>query len=179
MKRARIIGLLLATSGIFAACAHAPKTTAKRQELVAEAEGTVREMMSRDPSLQPVLQAAAGYIVFPAVKQGGFIVGGAAGKGVLFESGQPSGFADLNQASIGAQIGGQSYSEIVVLQDRAALDRVKSGTFNMGAQASAVVLREGAAASTQFRSGVAVFVHSRGGAMVNASLSGQSIRVTM
>jgi lipid-binding SYLF domain-containing protein len=180
MKRASVIGLLLAASGVIAACAHVPKSEAKRQELVAEAEQTIQEMTARDPTLQTVLQNAAGYIVFPNVKQGGALVGGAGGSGVLFEAGQQTGFADLNQASIGAQLGGQKFAQIVVLRDRAALDRIKSGTFDMGGQASATMIKAGAASATQFgANGIAVFVQPKGGAMVNLSLTGQKIRVTM
>lgn len=179
MLRTLGLGLCLALGGGVVGCASTPKTSAQRAELQTDAQQTVASMTARDPGLRTLLDQSAGYIVFPAVKQGGFVVGGAGGKGVLFEKGRPIGYAEMTQASVGAQIGGQKYSEIVVIRDKWALDRVRASNIDLGAQASAVILRAGAAAATRFNeSGLAVFVEPTAGAMVNASLTGQRVRIT-
>jgi lipid-binding SYLF domain-containing protein len=157
-------------------CASTPKTAAQRDTLKADADATIAMITADDPSLRLVLDSAVGYVVFPDVKQGGFVVGGSSGRGVLYEQGLPMGFAQLNQASIGAQAGGQSFSEIVVLRDQRALDRVKESKFAVGGQASAVAIRSGAGAAARFEEGVAVFVKPKGGAMLNVSLTGQRIK---
>jgi lipid-binding SYLF domain-containing protein len=147
--------------------------------LVTQAENTVEVMASRDAGLRPLLNRSAGYIVFPRVGEGGFIVGGAGGKGVLFENGRVAGYAKLSKVSAGAIAGGQKFAELVVIRDQGTLARLKEGKFDVGASASAVAIRSGAAAQTQFgEKGVAVFVHSEAGAMVNLSLSGQHIKIT-
>jgi lipid-binding SYLF domain-containing protein len=178
MDRTRIVSLAISCLFVGVACASTPKSTAQRDALTTDAHNTVAMMTAADPGLQPLLDQAAGYVVFPDVKQGGFVVGASAGKGVLFEGGVPVGFAELRQASVGAQVGGQTFSELVVLKDRQALDRVKASKFAFGGQASAVAIKSGAASSARFESGVAVFVRPKGGAMLNVSVTGQRIKFT-
>jgi lipid-binding SYLF domain-containing protein len=74
---------------------------------------------------------------------------------------------------VGLQAGGQSFSELLVFETKAALDRFKAGQFGFTADASAVVLTSGAATNATFVDGVAVVVQPIGGVMVEASLGGQ------
>jgi lipid-binding SYLF domain-containing protein len=157
------------------ACATAPKSQAKRDALVTRAEATLQEMRSADPGLGPMLDNAAGYAVFPSIGKGGVIAGAAYGRGVLFERGRHVGFVELNQGSIGAQLGAQTFSELIVLQNRDAVNRMKRGDFSIGTTASAVALTAGAAASASFEDGIVVFVVPRGGLMAELSVGGQTI----
>jgi lipid-binding SYLF domain-containing protein len=170
--------MIAAASMLVLGCSHAPKTASEREALSRQAVETVQRMTANDPELQSVLDQSVGYIVFPQIKQGGFIVGGASGRGVVFEHGRQIGFAELSQTSVGAQVGGQRYAELVVARDRVAFDRLRSGNLDVGGQASAVILRAGAAAATRFENGIAVFVQPERGAMLNVSLTGQRIRFT-
>jgi lipid-binding SYLF domain-containing protein len=153
---------------------------AKKTQLESQAAAAKQAMLLKNPSLQSLLDRSAGYIVFPAVKEGGFIVGGAGAKGVVYERGRRVGFASLSRTSVGAQIGGQKYAELVVVRDRFTLDKMKAGALDFGGRTSAVILRAGAASATTFGDdGLAVVINPIGGAMVNASVSGQRIKVTM
>ena len=156
-------------------CATAPRTQAQRDSLVAESDATVATMTSQDPSLRDLLDRSPGYAVYPNVGSAGAIVGGAYGRGVVFEDGQPVGFTELNQGSVGAIIGGQSFSQIVVFENDAAIGRMKSGNFDVGAEASAVALKAGIAANARFEGGVAVFQMPKGGLMATAAINGQKI----
>jgi hypothetical protein len=71
------------------------------------------------------------------------------------------------------QAGGQTFSELLVFENKDALDRFKAGQFNFAADASAVVIESGVATNVSFVDGVAVVVRPIGGAMVEASLGGQ------
>jgi lipid-binding SYLF domain-containing protein len=113
------------------------------------------------------------------VGTGGFLIGGGAGSGVVYEHGRHTGFATVEHASVGALAGGETYSELVIVNDPSALEQLKSGRFDFGANASAVIVRTGASTTTTFENGVAVFVEPLRGAMVNASVTGQRIRLTM
>jgi lipid-binding SYLF domain-containing protein len=159
-----------------AACSTGPKNAGEKQALDTRARAAVQEMVARDPTLQPVLNSAYGYVVFPSIGKGGFIVGGAHGEGAVYEQGMLTGYTTVNQASVGAQIGAQTFSELLVFRDQADLARLKAGQFNLGADISAVVLTAGAGASTQFKNGVAVFFKPNGGAMVDVSVNGQQIK---
>lgn len=157
------------------ACGGAPKTASDKVTLDQNAQATLQQMTNKDPSLRPMLNTAAGYAVFPDVGKGGFIVGGAHGKGVLYEHGRRAGFVELTQGSIGAQIGAQSFAELVVLRTPYDVQRLKNNQFSLGANASAVALSAGAAGAADTASGVNVFVMPHGGVMAELSLSGQEL----
>lgn len=156
-------------------CSTAPKSGAERRSLVAEAEATVDMMMAKDPSLRDVIDRSAGYAVYPNVGAAGAVVGGAYGRGVVFERGRPVGFTELNQGAIGAIIGGQTYSQLIVFHNPAALDRLKAGNFDIGAEASAVLLKAGIAAATRVEGGFSIFQMPKGGLMATAAVTGQKI----
>jgi lipid-binding SYLF domain-containing protein len=122
-----------------------------------------------------MLRSAAAYVVFPDIAKGGFVAGGAYGRGILYERGQHAGFVELNQASVGAQVGAQSFAELIVFADPVDVAKLKQGAYSMSANASAVMLSEGAAASAQFKDGVAVFVVPDRGVMAELTISGQKL----
>ena len=84
------------------------------------------------------------------------------------------GYCDLSQASIGLQLGGQAYTEIIAFEDKAALDKFKTGNLAFAAQATAVALKSGAGANAKYDDGVAVFTMGESGLMYEASIGGQS-----
>jgi lipid-binding SYLF domain-containing protein len=149
------------------------KAETKQQNLRQEAEAAMNDLRQSDPSIDSVLQRAYGYAVFPSVAKGGFIVGGAHGKGIVYERGRAVGEADLTQASVGFLAGGQAFRELIVFQTAEAMEKFRNGQMSLGADIGAVALKSGAAASTQFKDGVAVFVKPVGGAMFEASVAGQ------
>jgi lipid-binding SYLF domain-containing protein len=123
--------------------------------------------------LQSFLDRAYGYAIFPTVGTGAVGVGGAYGRGEVFERGVLIGYCDLSQGTVGVQLGGQSYSELLVFENKNALDKFTSGEFAFDAQASAVALKSGASANAKFSNGVAVFTMTKEGLMFEASIGGQ------
>jgi len=156
-------------------CASAPETRPEQNSLEAQAAATVASMTREDPSLGEMLSNAAGYVVFPEVGEAGFIASGSAGVGVVYEDGAPIGFAELREGSVGAQVGGQTFSQLIVFESQSALDRLKSNNFDLTADTSATAITSGAAASVQFEDGAAVFIEDEAGLMVEAAVGGQSI----
>ncbi len=124
-------------------------------------------------SLKPYFKKARGYAVFPNIGKGGFGIGGARGKGEVFEKGNVIGSTTLTQVSIGFQLGGQAFSQIIFFKDKKSLDRFTEGNFEFGASASAALITEGANASADYSDGVAVLTFSKGGLMYEASIGGQ------
>jgi lipid-binding SYLF domain-containing protein len=141
--------------------------------LVTEATARLQQMQTEDPALGALLQKGPGYALFPNVGKAGLVVGGAYGRGVVYERGQPSGYSTLRQGSVGVQAGVQSFSELLVFETPAALEHFKAGQFGLAADASAVVLKSGAATNVNFVNGVAVVVHPISGVMVEAAIGGQ------
>jgi lipid-binding SYLF domain-containing protein len=142
-----------------------------------------------------------GYAVFPTIGKGGIGIGGAYGKGRVYTKGNYVGDTSVTQLSVGFQLGGQAYSQIVFFEDKRAFDEFTSGNFEFGAQASAVAITAGASAAattegssagasggkhdattttagTGFHKGMAVFTVAKGGLMYEASIGGQKFSYT-
>jgi lipid-binding SYLF domain-containing protein len=145
---------------------------------VSHAKKTIGELERADPGLTRLFGEAAGYAVFPTVGKGGLGVGAAHGTGVLYENGLPLGRTTLTQVTVGMQIGGQAYTEVIFFQTEDALKDFKTGRFTLAAQVSAVAAAEGASANARFVNGVSVFTLAKGGVMAEASVGGQKFGYT-
>ena len=143
---------------------------------------------------QQFFNNAYAYAVFPTIGKGGFGIGVAHGKGQVYVGGQVTGKSSVTQVSVGAQVGGQAYSQIIFFEDKRAYDEFTSGNFEFSAQVSAVAITTGAQAQTsttgksasanpgardagaqeaKYYKGMAVLVYAKGGFMYEASLGGQ------
>src|SRR6185369_13700594 len=136
------------------------------EDLRSASQQAIADFQNKDSTLQKLLGDSAGYAVFPNVGKGGFIVGGARGKGLVYEKTNVVGEATLTQASIGAQVGGQTFAEMILFETPAALSDFKAGKFEMSADVSAVAAAEGASAAAKYKNGVAVFALPKKGLMV-------------
>jgi lipid-binding SYLF domain-containing protein len=134
-----------------------------------------------------------GYAVFPTVGKGGAVVGAAYGKGRVYERGRHIGDVSMAKVSIGAQLGGQAFSEIIFFEDKRALDEFTKAEFELGAEASAVAITAGLSAESGtggttasksvtadksevfggYRNGMAIFTVAKGGLMYEAAVAGQ------
>lgn len=174
MRKPFVSAMMIAALGLMLwGCETSPKTAGDKRVLQDESHAAMARLYNQDSSLQDLINRSYAYVIFPSVGKGGVIVGGAYGRGTVHEQGQFIGYADLTQASIGAQLGGQTYTELVVFQTQSALDDFKANKFSLAANASAVIMKSGAAAAARFDNGVAVFTSPNGGAMVEASIGGQ------
>jgi lipid-binding SYLF domain-containing protein len=142
-------------------------------DAVKEAQETIQVFKKADPGMSKFFDGAAGYAVFRTVGKGAIGIGGAGGSGVLFEKGHAIGKTSLAQVTIGLQLGGQAYSEVVFFESAAALTDFKKGEFALAAQVSAVAAAAGASANAKYANGVAVFTIAKGGLMYEASVGGQ------
>ncbi|MBA2960950.1 MULTISPECIES: YSC84-related protein [Ramlibacter] len=136
---------------------------------------------------------AHAYAVFPKILKGAIGIGGAHGEGRVYEKGKVIGDSTMNQLSIGFQLGGEGFAEMIFFENKAALDKFTAGNFEFGAEASAVALtagagakatttgsgagasvtKEKAAATAKYNNGMAIFTIVRGGLMYEVSLAGQ------
>ena len=141
--------------------------------LIADSRTALIRFAETDPGLNDWVNHAHGYAVFPSVGKGGLGVGGAFGRGIVFERGEPIGRTSLTQGTIGWQIGAQNFAQVVFFQDDAALRTFQRENFEFSAQATAVAATAGAAATTSYERGVAVFIMVKGGLMAEATIGGQ------
>jgi lipid-binding SYLF domain-containing protein len=141
--------------------------------LETQTQAAIQVARTTDPGLQKFFDTAAGYAVFPKVGKAAWIVGGAYGKGILYEGGRPAGYCDMTQASVGVAYGGQAYTEIIFFETPEALNKFKAGQLALAAQASAVAVTAGASANAKYSNGVLIFTRGEAGLMVEASIGGQ------
>lgn len=152
------------------------------------------QLFRAEPETRPFFSKSYGYAVFPLIGKGGYVIGGAHGAGRVYRAGAHVGDATMTQLTVGFQLGGQAYSQIVFLEDKRAFDEFTSGNFEFGAQATAVAITAGASAqggttgasasasgtqnhaklaATNYKNGMAVFTITKGGLMYEASIGGQ------
>jgi lipid-binding SYLF domain-containing protein len=146
------------------------------KKLQADVDAAIQEFKQADSGLAEAFKKAAGYVVFPNVGKGGFIVGGAHGNGHVYEKGKVVGYASLTQVTVGAQIGGQEYAQVIFFETPAALAKFKESEYAMSAQVSAVAASEGASQNAKYVDGVMVFTKAKTGLMAEASVGGQKFK---
>jgi lipid-binding SYLF domain-containing protein len=168
-----LVALTLAMFSLTGCGPTEPATVQGRQNLQDGGRVALNEFRATDQSLDELLNKSYGYVIFPSVAKGGLIIGGAHGQGVVYEQGAFAGYAELQQAQVGFLAGGQEFQELLVFATREPMDRFKAGKLTFGAEASAVALKAGAAATARFADGLAVFVKPKGGLMFDISLAGQ------
>lgn len=171
MKRVLWCALLV----LFTTSIHAQDKD-KIEQLKKDAEEAQKTMLTESPSLKKFFNDAAGYVIFPNVGKGGLIIGGASGNGIVYENGKAVGTARLSKLNVGLQAGGQAVIETIFFETKDALKKFKESKFNFAAGASAVALKSGESVNAQYTDGVAVFTHSKGGLMAEASVGGQKFK---
>lgn len=151
------------------------------------------------PQVAPYFDSAYGYAVWQTIGRGGIGIGGATGLGQVYVGGQITGFSRLIDISIGFQLGGQAYRQIIFFQNEAAYNGFTQGNFEFDAAASAVAVTAGAQASSgtagsqasagasgtgqaaaagAYQAGMRIFTIATGGLMYQATIAGQKYNFT-
>jgi lipid-binding SYLF domain-containing protein len=143
-----------------------------------EVATAIANFKSSDAALAKWFDTAYGYAVFPSVGKGAVVVGAASGSGRVFEKGTYIGDVHMTQATVGAQIGGEAYAEVIFFETKAALDRFKENRFEMSAGLNAVAADSGKSMDAKYAEGVAVFTQAKKGLMAEASVGGQKFKFT-
>ena len=145
------------------------------------------------PQVAPYFANAYGYAVWQRIGRGGLGIGGARGKGQVYQGGKVTGFATLTDITFGAQAGGQAYRQVIFFENKAAYDKFTGGKFEFDASASAVAVTASAQASAGTRgastsagagnpstgagagyvNGMQTFTMAEGGLMYAATIGGQ------
>jgi lipid-binding SYLF domain-containing protein len=139
---------------------------------------SLKMIQDTDPSVRNLISSGYAYAIFPSVGEAAVGIGGAGGKGVVYQNGQPIGWATLNQGSLGIQLGGETYAELIIFQTPDALSVFKNGNLGFGADATATLVKAGGAAAGQFNNGTRVFVLPKGGLMAGVAITGQKFNFT-
>lgn len=155
--------------------------------------------MFEDAGIADKFTSAFGYALFPTIGKAGFVVGGAYGKGRVYMQGEYYGDTAMTQATIGFQLGGAGFSQVVFFEDKYAFASFVRGNFEFGADVKAVALTTavGASANTAgssatasggknnasigdsgYNRGMATYTITKGGLMYEATVGGQKFSFT-
>jgi lipid-binding SYLF domain-containing protein len=161
------------TVGIMAVAGLLVTAPSARAQTDDEVQEVIKEFAKGDPGMQAWFREAHGYAVFPSVGKGAVGVGGAHGKGLVYERGTLIGKTSLTALTVGFQLGGQAFREVIFFKDKTALDDFIRGNFEFEAGVSAVALKAGASKDLGYNKGVAIMTATKGGLMYEASVGGQ------
>lgn len=143
----------------------------------------------QSPEVSAMFSSAYGYAIFPTIGKGGIGIGGSYGSGSVYKQGVKTGETTMAQLTIGFQLGGQAFSEVIFFKDKRSYDKFTNGNFEFSAQASAVAITAGAQAqssttgnsagagkakqSGDYTNGMAIYTYAIGGLMYEAAIGGQ------
>ena len=155
--------------------------------------------MFEEAGVSNMFNSAYGYALFPTIGKAGFLVGGAYGKGRVYEQGKHVGDTAMTQATVGFQLGGAGFSQVIFFQDKRALSEFTNGNFEFGAEAQATAITAAASASANtagssatasggknnaattgggYNKGMSTFTITKGGLMYEVSVGGQKFSFT-
>jgi len=173
---AKLAVLVLCMAIVFAGCSTASEKPEARTVLTAQTKEAVAIFKEKDPGIQQFFDKSYGYAVLPKIFKGAFWLGGAYGKGEVYEKDALVGYCDMSQATLGFSFGGEYFREIVFFRDKSDLDKFRTGEYTFSAQVTGVAITAGAAAKADYKAGMAVFITTDKGLMVDASLGGQKFK---
>ena len=146
---------------------------AQQEKVFADSKEAQAAFINTDPSMKDLFTDSYGYVIFPKIGKGAFLVGGATGNGAVYEKGEEIGTAKLIQVSVGLQLGGQTYREVIFFENEDAMDRFKENKIEFSGQVSAVAAKSNASANAKYTDGVQVYTQAKNGLMAEASVGGQ------
>ena len=174
MKKNKLVTLaLLACTLLLLFIPGAIKAQSDKEKMLNDSKKAKSAFIKSDPSMSGLFNTSYGYVIFPNIGKGALVVGGSGGGGVVYTKTKAIGSAKMVQVTVGAQVGGQAYREVIFFESKEAMDRFKENKLEFSGQVSAVAAKSGAAANVKYREGVAVFSEEIGGLMAEASLGGQ------
>ena len=172
MRHAFLMTLGLALLITLPSCNTTPQTANEKRALELEANDGIADFR-RVRGLSEFFDGCVAYAILPAIGKGAVGIGAAHGNGVVYQKGSIVGFCTMTQTTIGLQLGGQKYRELIFFQTEKAFGDFKRGEIEFSANASAVAVEAGKSTVADYENGVAVFSMAVSGLMFEASIGGQ------
>ena len=176
MKKSKLVKLALLAFAAWLLPYSIQAQDKEAEKLISESSTAKTAFIKTDPSMAALFDSSYGYVIFPKIGKGGFIVGGSGGDGILYEKGKSIGLVKTGQVTVGAQIGGQAYREVIFFENEDALDRMKASKMEFSSQISAVAVKSGVSKNAKYTDGALVFTQDLGGLMAEATVGGQKFK---
>jgi lipid-binding SYLF domain-containing protein len=163
--------LLFALTALFTSAVDAQD--ARMQRLITDAEKAKLNFVAADKLMQHMFDKAYAYVILPNVGKGAAGIGGAAGSGIVYEQGKMIGSVKMKQLTVGWQVGGQAFREVIFFENKETLERFKTNEFEFAAQTSAAAIKAESYTDVEYNDGILVFTQKKTGLMYDASIGGQ------
>jgi lipid-binding SYLF domain-containing protein len=173
MAKVKLLTGALCLALFLAGCSTAPEKPEGKVVLTAQVQEAISLFETQDPSIQTFFDKSYAYAVLPKIFKAALWIGGAGGRGEVYEKGALVGYCHMSQATLGFSFGGEFFREIIFFRNKPDLDKFRTGEFAFSAQAGGVAITAGAAAKADYKDGMAVFVMTDKGLMLDISLGGQ------
>lgn len=149
---------------------------AKREEINANANAAMNQLFAEDPAARELADNAQGILIFPNIVKAGLGVGGETGDGVLRVDDRNAGYYNTSSASIGLQVGAQSYSQVLMfMTDQALADFQSSQGWEAGVDGSVAVLDVGKSAdidTSNIQTPIVGYIFGESGLMADVAIEG-------
>ena len=171
LKLAMGMTIVMIAIALTPGCSTTPKAE-DQGKVLADGREAMDWFANNVSGLDRQLDRSAGYIVYPGVGQYGLLIGGGKfGQGIVYNNaGQQTGWAYLNAASAGLQIGGQGFKMLVVFQNTQTMNEFTENKLTGEVGATIVAADSGTAGAASFTNGVAVYQGAQTGLMAGASI---------
>ena len=171
IKLLPIVGIIALITIINPGCSTTPKAE-DQGKVLEKSQEAIDWFTSNVSGLNSQIDGSAGYIIYPGVGQYGLLItGGKFGQGVVFNNqNQQIGWAYLNAASAGLQVGGQGFKMLVVFENESTMNDFEENKLTGDVGATIVAANAGAAGAASFTNGVAVYQGAQTGLMAGASV---------
>jgi lipid-binding SYLF domain-containing protein len=150
-----------------------------KADLIARSEVALAELHRVQPATRQLTEDARAVLVFPSITKIGVGIGGEGGNGTMFERGRAVGFYNLAGASIGLQLGAQSFSQAYFFNTEEALKTFREFKgFEAGVGATAVAAdfgADGSLSTSTLQKPVVVVTWGQGGLMAGVDVGGNKI----
>jgi lipid-binding SYLF domain-containing protein len=173
-----ILKFVIVLAALTTGSAAMAQSTNNEKKIVRDSKLAKAEFIATDGLMKSLFANSYGYVIFANIGKGAIAVGGAAGNGILYKRGTVIGRAKMTQVSIGFQLGGQVYREVIFFEAKDDLDRFTQNKFEFSAQASAVAVITGVSANMKYKDGVMIFTRQKSGLMYEAAIGGQKFIYT-
>ena len=164
--------LLVLISLSFTQCALAKSATV----INAEVDIAIKKFKTEVTGGDEFLSKVKGYLVFPSVIKGGFVIGGEYGEGALRINGVTQHYYSMTSASIGYQIGAQKHTVLIAFLSDASLNNfIKSDGWEAGVDGSITVSDWGKSkdiTSISYEKPIIAFIYGEKGLMAGVSIEG-------
>lgn len=155
----------------------APATEGERVDL-SNAASSATDGFRSDPKASKFFDTAYGWAIFPKMSKGAVGIGVSQGRGEVYQGGQLVGYVKATSVTVGAQLGGQTFSEIIFFQNQWSFQKFTNNQFAGQASATAVAGKKGSGQLVDYSDGVAIFTQNHNGLIAAADFGGQQFEYT-